>query len=192
MRLIALHATLATSIAAAVAGFAWLGVADQLGSTTPPSLVASDEQPPSATPTAQPTTADGWQALGRSYAVQGRHAEAVTAYRQAARLRPDDATLLTEYAFSAAVTTRRASIDEPQRLVERALQVDPKSQKALALAGTLALDRNDFEAATHHWERLAQLEPRDSPSEREVQASIAQARRLASNQAGQIELVKAR
>jgi cytochrome c-type biogenesis protein CcmH len=138
----------------------------------------------------QPVDADGWQSLGRQYAAQGQHARAVVAFRNAARLRPDDAALLTEYAFSAAVTSQRTGADEPQRLVERALQLDPKSPQALALAGTLALDRSDYDAATQHWERLAQLEPPNSPMERELHASIAQTRRLASAQAGRIELAR--
>ena len=137
-----------------------------------------------------PVDADGWQSLGRLYAAQGQHARAVVAFRNAARLRPDDATLLTEYAFSAAVTSHRTGADEPQRLVERALQLDPKSPQALALAGTLALDRSDYDAATQHWERLAQLEPPNSPMERELHASIAQTRRLANAQAGRIELAR--
>lgn len=137
-----------------------------------------------------PVDAEGWQSLGRMYAAQGLHARAVVAFRNAARLRPDDATLLTEYAFSAAVTSQRTGADEPQQLVERALRLDPKSPQALALAGTLALDRSDYEAATQHWERLAQLEPPNSPMERELHASIAQTRRLASAQAGRIELAR--
>lgn len=200
MRMLALPATLAASVVAIAAGYASLRVADDLVANAPRALAAASEQAApttldtsSAAPSAPtPTTADGWQSLARSHAAQGRHDAAVAAYRQAARLRPDDATLLTEYAFSAAVTPRRAPGDEPQRLVERALQVDPRSQKALALAGTLALDRHDFEAATQHWERLAQLEPRDSPSEREVQASIAQARRLAVSLGSAFDGVKAR
>lgn len=131
-------------------------------------------------PMPTPVDAAGWQALGRSASEQGQHAQAVIAFRNATRLRPDDASLLAEYAFSAAVTTRRTEADDPQHLIEMALQLDPNSQPALTLAGTLALDRGDFETAAQNWERLARLEPVDSPMRREVEASAAQARRLAN------------
>ncbi len=142
-------------------------------------------QASSQAPAPAPIDAAGWQALGRAESAQGQHAQAVVAFRHAARLRPDDATLLAEYAFSAAVTTRRTEADDPQRLIEMALQIDPNSQQALTLAGSLALDRGDFEAAAQEWERLARLEPADSPMRREVEASAAQARRLANAHAAQ-------
>jgi len=192
MRLFALPAALAASIGMLAIGYASLGTTDRpRDGLTRVSVDARDARP-AAPLNEHPVDAEGWRALGRAYAAQGRHADAVTAFRSAARLRPDDAALLTDYAFSAAVTTHRTGADEPQRLVERALQLDPNNANALSLAGTLALDRNDYGAAAQHWERLAQLQPPDSPMQRQVQASIAQARRLASAQGGQVELVRAR
>lgn len=129
---------------------------------------------------AEPADADGWHMLARSYAALGKHAQAVAAYRSAARLRPDDATLLAEWAFSAAVIDAHDGDGEPVRLVERALHLDARNPKALALAGTLALERRDYPSAATYWERLAQVEPADSPVGRELQASIAQVRRLAA------------
>lgn len=139
----------------------------------------------------QPDDAGGWQMLGRSYAALGRHPEAIAAFRNAVRLRPDDPTLLAEYALSGAIANRREANGEPARLLARALELDPKNPKALALAGTLALDRRDYQAAVKYWERLAQLEPPDSPVGRQVQAGIAEARRRAGMRPGN-ELVKVR
>ena len=132
----------------------------------------------------RPNDADGWQTLGRSYATLGRHAQAVEAFRTAARLRPNDATLLAEYAYSAAVTDPLAASGQAQQLIARALQLDPKNAKALALAGTLAVDRKDYQGAVQHWEQLALVEPADGPGAKELQASILQARRLALTRAG--------
>jgi cytochrome c-type biogenesis protein CcmH len=190
MRLFVLPASTALAVLMTAAGYAWFGSADRFDRAAIGASATSPQPRAAASMSEQPIDADGWQAQGRSQAAQGRHAQAVAAFRNAARLRPDDATLLAEYAFSAAVTTRRTVADDPQRLVDRALRIDPKNTRALSLAGTLALDRSDYDAATQHWERLAQLEPPDSPMEREVQASIAQTRRLASAQAGRIELVR--
>ena len=127
----------------------------------------------------RPDDADGWQTLGRSYAALGKHSQAIGAYQAAVRLRPDDPTLLAEYAFSAAVTDPRGTSDEAMRLVERALHIDPRHAKALALAGTLAVDRKDYQGAIVHWEQWRQVEPADTPLGRQVRASILQARQLA-------------
>jgi cytochrome c-type biogenesis protein CcmH len=128
---------------------------------------------------ARPNDADGWQTLGRSYAALGRHAQAITAFKAAVRLRPEDATLLAEYAFSAAVTDPRGATGEAPRLVARALQIDPRNAKALALAGTLAVDRKDYQGAVVLWEQWGQVEPADTPLGRQVRTSILQARQLA-------------
>jgi cytochrome c-type biogenesis protein CcmH len=129
--------------------------------------------------TARPDDADGWQTLGRAYAALGRHAQAITAFKAAVRLRPEDATLLAEYAFSAAVTDPRGATGEAPRLVARALQIDPRNAKALALAGTLAVDRKDYQGAVALWEQWGQVEPADTPLGRQVRTSILQARQLA-------------
>lgn len=196
MRLFVLPASTTLALLIAAGGSAWLATRDDTRDPTPPAQsfvrsLAPDPQPADRLDE-HPSDAGGWQSLGRLYAAQGRHGLAVVAFRNAAHLRPDDATLLVEYAFSAAVTSQRTGADEPQRLIERALQLEPTSPQALALAGTLALDRGDYDAATQHWERLAQLEPPDSAREREIHASIAQTRRLANAQAGRIELARAR
>jgi cytochrome c-type biogenesis protein CcmH len=196
MRLFVLPASTALAVLIAAGGFAWLAARDDTRDATSPAQSFARPSAPDPQPADRldehPVDAAAWQSLGRRYAAQGRHGLAVVAFRNAAQLRPDDATLLTEYAFSAAVISQRSGTDEPQRLIERALQLDPTSPQALALAGTLALDRGDYDAATQQWERLAQLAPPDSAREREIHASIAQTRRLANAQAGRIELARAR
>jgi len=196
MRLFVLPTSTALAVLIAAGGLAWLAARDDAPDATPPAPLFARPSAPEPQPADRfdehPVDAAGWQSLGRRYAAQGRHGLAVVAFRNAAQLQPNDATLLTEYAFSAAVIGQRTGADEPQRLIERALQLEPTSPQALALAGTLALDRGDYDAATQHWERLAQLEPPDSARGREIQASIAQTRRLANAQAGRIELARAR
>jgi cytochrome c-type biogenesis protein CcmH len=127
---------------------------------------------------ARPGDAEGWQLLGRSYAALGRHAQAVAAFRTAATLHPNDPTLLAEQAFSVAVLEPQNVDGEPARLIEKALALDPRNPKALALAGTLALDRKDYQGAVLYWEQLARVEPAGSPVAKQVQTSIRQARQL--------------
>ena len=132
----------------------------------------------------RPDDAEGWQTLGRSYASLGRHAQAVEAFRAAMRLRPEEPTWLAEHAYSAAVLDAHGASSEPARLIAHALQIDAANPKALALAGTLALDRKDYRAAARYWEQLAQATPPNSPIAAQVQASIRQARQLAALQFG--------
>jgi cytochrome c-type biogenesis protein CcmH len=61
-------------------------------------------------------------------------------------------------------------------LVERALAIDPRHRKALALAGTAKLNSGDFAASLAYWERLrAAVEP-GSEDETEVNSIIADVR----------------
>ena len=130
----------------------------------------------------RPDDAEGWQMLGRSYAALGKHGQAIGAYETALRLRPDEPTLLAELAFSAAIANRRVGGADSTQLLQRALKLDPRNPKALALAGTLSLERKDYQGAVQYWEQLARHEPADSPNGRQIQASIAQARQLAGSQ----------
>ena len=130
----------------------------------------------------RPDDAEGWQMLGRSYATLGKHGQAISAYETALRLRPNEPTLLAELAFSAAITNRRVGGADSAQLLQRALKLDPRNPKALALAGTLSLERKDYQGAVQHWEQLARNEPADSPLGKQIQASIAQARQLAGSQ----------
>jgi len=63
-------------------------------------------------------------------------------------------------------------------LVERALAVDPTHWKALALAGTVAFERNDYAQAVAYWERMKATVPPGSPLAGSIDASIAEARQL--------------
>ena len=126
----------------------------------------------------QPDDAEGWAMLGRSYTVLGRHPEALTAYERAIALRADDAQLLADYADSLAVKNKRVLAGEPMKWVEKALKIDPRNVKALALAGTNAFDRKDYAGAVRYWEQVAQFGPTDSGYVQQVQASLAEAREL--------------
>jgi cytochrome c-type biogenesis protein CcmH len=128
---------------------------------------------------AQPDDVEGWKKLGRSYTVLGRHAEALEAYTKASGLQPADAGLLADLALATAAANQRNFEGEPARLIERALKLDPRQPKALAIAGAVAFDRKDYRAAVRHWEQLAQVEPADSPIAPRIRQSIAQARQLA-------------
>ncbi|MGH8640910.1 MAG: c-type cytochrome biogenesis protein CcmI [Burkholderiales bacterium] len=126
-----------------------------------------------------PDDPEGWRVLGRSYSVMGRYPEAARAYERAAALIPADAGLLADYADALAMAQGRSMDGKPLDLVNRALKIDPDQWKALALAGTAALERKDYKQAIAFWERLRKVLPAGSGMEQSVEASIAEARALA-------------
>jgi cytochrome c-type biogenesis protein CcmH len=127
-----------------------------------------------------PEDAEGWAMLGRSYAVLGRFPESAQAYAEAAARNPRDAQLLTDWADALAMAQGRSLEGEPEKLLARALAIDPLNVKALMLAGTAAFNRKDYRGAVRHWERILGAVPSDSEIADRVRASVAEARALGS------------
>jgi cytochrome c-type biogenesis protein CcmH len=127
----------------------------------------------------KPDDADGWQLLARTYSAMGKQPQALDAFKSAEKLRPNDATLLADYAVALAIANNRELEGAPMQLVERALKADPKHPKSLALAGTAAFGRKDYKGAVKYWEALAKVEPADSPISEQIRSSIVEARQLA-------------
>jgi cytochrome c-type biogenesis protein CcmH len=137
-----------------------------------------------------PEDAEGWMMLGRSYAVLGRFGEASEAYAKAVARSPRDAQLLADYADALAMAQGRTLQGEPEKILQRALVIDPNNVKALLLAGTAAFNRNDHRAAIRRWERVLGLLPAESDMIQRVQASIAEARSLAGSPGGKAKVAK--
>jgi cytochrome c-type biogenesis protein CcmH len=128
-----------------------------------------------------PEDVEGWKMLGRSLSVLGRFAEATNAYSKAAIRAPRDADLLADLADALAMARGQKMKGEPEELVLRALQIDAKNLKALALAGSAAYERDDFAAATRYWQRMLPLVPKNSEEARTIQANIDEARNLSTS-----------
>ena len=129
---------------------------------------------------AQPGDAEGWMMLGHSYTALGRHRDAVSALRRANELAPGNASLLADFADVLGMAQGRRLAGEPARLVQQALDADPRHGKALSLAGSVAFEARDYVAARGYWERLIVVVPPGSDIARSVQANIAEARQLES------------
>ena len=125
-----------------------------------------------------PSDAAGWKLLGRAYASMERYPEAVDAYVKAAARLPKDAQLLADLAEALAMARGRNLEGEPEKLLARALELEPENLKALALAGTSAFARRDYRAALSHWEKMLPLMPPGSDELRSVQSSVDEARAL--------------
>jgi cytochrome c-type biogenesis protein CcmH len=124
----------------------------------------------------QPDDAEGWSMLGRSYSAMGRYPEAVTAFKRVSALKPKDAQALADQADAVAMAAGRKLAGEPAQLIARALELDPKNLKALALAGTIAFDANDYAKAAQLWTTAVAVAEPGSELERNLQSGVAEAR----------------
>lgn len=124
----------------------------------------------------QPDDAEGWSMLGRSYNALGRYPEAVVAFKKVIALKPNDAQALADQADAVAMAAGRKLAGEPAQLIARALELDPKNLKALALAGTIAFDANDFAKAVQLWSAAVAVAEPGSELERNLQSGVAEAR----------------
>lgn len=101
----------------------------------------------------------GWTLLARSYSSLRRFTEADHAYARAIALAPNDAQLLADRADVLAFVQGERMAGEPDRLIAKALELDPKNVKALALAGSAAFERKNIAAARSYWQQARDLAP---------------------------------
>ena len=123
-----------------------------------------------------PNDGKGWAMLARSYAVMGRYNEAVPAYEKAVNLIPNDPVLLVDYADILGVVNGKNLQGKPTELIQKALLLDGTNAKGLNLMGTAAFQAGEYIHAVSYWEKLLQLLPPDSPTAKQVSASISNAR----------------
>ena len=125
-----------------------------------------------------PDDIEGWVLLGRSLGVLQQYERGAQAYARAAKLAPQDAPLLADYADMLAMARGGKLEGEPYAIVKRALAADSQNVKALALAGTAEFERQNYAAAIAYWERILKIVPPESEFARSVGGSIAEARSL--------------
>ncbi len=123
-----------------------------------------------------PNDAEGWIMLGRSYTMMESYANAATAYARATALKANDANLWTDYAEALAMSNSKNLSGKPAEAINRALQIDPKNEKGLALAGEAAFQSGDYKKAIQYWQKL----PAGSETQNAVSEHMAKARELAA------------
>jgi cytochrome c-type biogenesis protein CcmH len=124
----------------------------------------------------RPDDWEGWTMLGRAYKALQRPDEAARAWGEAARLKPGNPDILADYAEALAVASGSKLAGEPTRLLERALKLDPKHQKSLALAGGAAFENRDYGTAIKYWERLLALSQNEPELLQALRSGIEEAR----------------
>ena len=126
-----------------------------------------------------PDDADGWQRLGRAYAVLGERDRAAQAYARAGALRPDDMEIALAEA-QALLEGQPPTAAFPPRaldLLHRVITAEPRQPVALWHLGVEAAKRGAMNEAVGFWERLSAVLPDDSDDARMVRAAIAAVRR---------------
>jgi cytochrome c-type biogenesis protein CcmH len=108
---------------------------------------------------AKPDDVQGWTLLARTYAAMQRFPEADKAYARATALAPQDAQLLIDHADVRAMLQGEQLAGEPARMIARALEIDPKNVKGLALAGGVAYEAGDNALAVRYWTQARDLTP---------------------------------
>lgn len=123
----------------------------------------------------KPDNAEGWHMLARSYNTIGRYGDAADAYAQLTKLVPANADLLADYADTLAMALNKSFQGEPEKLIARALAADPNNIKALALSGSAAFERRDYQGAITQWKKILVLVPPESDMARSTMSSIGEA-----------------
>jgi cytochrome c-type biogenesis protein CcmH len=131
----------------------------------------------------EPDDADGWRMLAHSYETLRRFDAAVDAYRHLIALEPNNANELTDAAVALGMTLNQDLSGEPERLIDRALAINPNHVQALALKGSAAYERGDYAQAVKPWKKILAMVPRDSETARSIAASVEKAEAFAAKDA---------
>jgi cytochrome c-type biogenesis protein CcmH len=124
-----------------------------------------------------PDDAEGWALLARAYEQLGRPQDALPAYVQLERLRPDDPQPLSQHAVTLAMVRGEGLAGEPEALLQRALKLDAEHTPTLALLGSAAVERGDTAAAVGYWKRMLATVPADSEMAASLRDSIGKFKR---------------
>lgn len=128
----------------------------------------------------EPDDAEGWRMLAHSYETLRRFDAAVDAYRHLIALEPNNANELTDAAVALGMTLNQDLSGEPERLIDRALAINPNHVQALALKGSAAYERGDYAQAIAPWKKILAMVPQDSEMARSIAASVAKAEAFAA------------
>jgi len=126
-----------------------------------------------------PGDVQGWTMLGRSYLNLEKYSEASKAFAKASALKPDDADLLVDYAFSLGMANGQRLSGPPLELINKALKLDPGNPKALELAGSAAFEAKNYSQAINYWQSLLEKTPPNTELAQALSQRINEAKSLA-------------
>jgi cytochrome c-type biogenesis protein CcmH len=166
------------------------GITNAASATSMPAAATSGANPPERTQAqieanvaalakrlqSNPSDAQGWTMLARSYSSMEKYGEAGGAYAKATELTPNDADLWAEYAFATAMANGRKLEGKPMELIQRGLKVDPNNAKVLQLAGSAAFEAKDYQKAVDYWQRVLKQVPPGSEVAETIESRINEAK----------------
>ena len=122
----------------------------------------------------QPNDLDGWLRLGRAYQVLGDNDKAADAYDHAAKLKPDDPSILARK-VDAMLGNKPATEPIPDSAMEtlkRLEALDPREPRALWYLGLAAAQAHRTDEAKSYWQRLLKVLPADSEEHDTVASAL--------------------
>jgi cytochrome c-type biogenesis protein CcmH len=122
---------------------------------------------------ADPSKLGDWVALGEALTGLREHARAAVAYRQAARLAPDDAELASRAAEAHAMGANGQVTPEARELFEEALRRNPAEPRARYYLGLADRQAGRLREALDRWLALEAASPPDAPWLRFLRPRIA-------------------
>ena len=127
-----------------------------------------------------PNDPQGWTMLARSYMMLERFSDAASAYEKLTALSANDADAWADYAEALALANSQNLAGKPTEAINRALQINPKHQKALDLSGSAAYQAGDYNKAIEQWQKLLKLLPPGSDELKTITDQISKTKELAA------------
>lgn len=108
----------------------------------------------------EPDNLEGWKMLGQSYFVLKKYKKAIGAYSKASELAEHkDPGLMVLMAEASAFANNEHFGDFEFRLLDNALEINPRHERALWYSGYAAYRNGNFTDAAKHWDVLLSLVP---------------------------------
>lgn len=123
-----------------------------------------------------PSDAQGWARLGRSYMVMQRMGDARDAYAKAHALEPNNVEILADYANMIYRQHPGMTQGLVYELFSKLYKLAPDHVAAQWFMGLAAFEKGDFGKALGFWERLYNKIPADNPAREQVKRAIDEAR----------------
>ena len=157
---------------------------EQPGPTSPGSMsrdqIAANTEKLAERLKQNPNDVQGWTMLARSYLMQERFADAAAAYEKLTVLRANDADVWADYAEALALANGQNLAGKPTEAINKALQINPKHQKALDLSGSAFYQAGDYNKAIEQWQKLLKLLPPGSEELKTITEQITKTKELAA------------
>lgn len=131
-----------------------------------------------------PSDGESLLLLARGYMEAERFTESAIAFDKLTQSISDEAWIWADYADAQAMAQGQTLRGKPTEFINKALAIDPNHAKALALAGSAAMERGDFAAAIQYWQRLRSQLPDESEDAKMIDSGLAEARQMLAHTKG--------